>query len=341
MIRLGIDATSVAPDGKGISRVQRGTVRALAELGRYELVVFARNPRELAPVPAVHVRARPTILWEQFGLARALRRHRLDALLTWSERIPLVGTGRFLVWLFEPPQHRIAQNRRVGAGAWQRGSDVLTLASWRRALSRAAFVFTGSAATAEAIRDVAPSARALYPGLDPSFSADGPAYVHNRHGDYVLHIGSNDPRDDTATAVEAARRAGTRLVVAGGYAGPAGGAELVGRVSDEELVDLYRNAAAFLDTSLYEGFGYQVVEAMACGAPVVASDTTSIPELVGDAGVLCPPGDVDAFAEALRRVVGDDTLRLDLRERGLRRAEQFTWQRTAHELAAVVDEVVA
>ena len=341
MIRLGVDATSAAPDGKGIARVQRGTVRALAELDRYDLVVFARHPEELAPVPAIRVRARPTIAWEQLGLPVAYRRHGLDALLTWSERLPLVGGGRFIVWLFEPPQHRIEQNRRVGASRWQRGSDLLTLALWSRSLRRATLVFTGSAATAEAIRDVAQSARALYPGLDPSFSAGGSGDVHRPHRPYVLHLGSPDPRDDTATAIEAARRAGARLVVAGGYGGRADDVELAGRISDAELVDLYRSASAFLDTSLYEGFGYQVLEAMACGAPVVASDTTSIPEVTGDAALLCPPGDANAFGQALRRILDDDALARDLRERGLARAAEFTWERTAGELAATIDEALA
>jgi glycosyltransferase involved in cell wall biosynthesis len=129
--------------------------------------------------------------------------------------------------------------------------------------------------------------------------------------------------------------------VAGGYGGPADGAELVGRVSDEELVALYRGAAAFLDTSLYEGFGYQVLEAMACGTPVIASDTTSIPEVVGDAGLLCPPRDVDAFADALRRVLDDDALAASLRVRGVARAAEFTWERTARRLADAVDEALA
>jgi glycosyltransferase involved in cell wall biosynthesis len=340
VIRLGIDATSVASAGKGISRVQRGTVRALAELGRYELVVFARRPEELAPVPAIRVRARPTIVWEQVGLARALRAHRLDLLLTWSERLPFLGRGRYAVWLFEPPLHRIEQNRRVRAGWWQRGSDLLTLALWKRSLGRATLVFTGSAATAEAVREAAPAARPLYPGLDPGFSAVGGGGVYSHHSAYVLHLGSNDPRDDTSTAIAAGRRARARLVIAGSYDGNANGAELVGRVSDDALVNLYRGAHAFLDTSLYEGFGYQVLEAMACGTPVVASDTTSIPELVGDAGLLCPPGDVDAFADALRRVLADDALARDLRERGLARAAEFTWERTAQDLAAAIDQAV-
>ena len=154
----------------------------------------------------------------------------------------------------------------------------------------------------------------------------------------MLHIGSNDPRDDTPTALAAARAAGERLVVVGGYAGPADGAEVVGRVTDDELVARYRRADAFVDTSLYEGFGFQVLEAMACGTPVVASNTTSIPELVGDAALLCPPGDVDAFAAALRRLRTEEGLADDLRRRGLARAKEFTWERTAQQLSDVVEE---
>lgn len=334
MARLGIDASSVAPEGKGIDRVQRGTVRALAALGAHELVVFARHPQELTEVRAVAIRERLSLAWEQRGLPRAVREHRLDALLTWTERLPLLGGGRYLVWLFEPPLHRIRLNREVG-GAWQRGSDLVTQALWKRSLRRAALVLTGSRATAEAIGEIAP-ARPLYPGLDRRF-APGPG----REGRYVLHLASPDPRDDSRTAIAAARTAGAPLVVAGRYDGAVPeGVELLGRVSDDELVALYRGAAAFLDTSLYEGFGYQVLEAMACGTPVVASATTSLPEIVGDAGLLCRPGDVDAFAGALRRVLADGALAARLRERGLERARQFTWERTARALADAVDAVV-
>jgi len=329
VIRLGIDATSVAADGKGIARVQRGTVNALAELGRFELVVYARDPEELPEVRARRVTSRLTLAWEQVGLARAARE--VDVLLTWTERLPLVGGGRFVVWMFEPPTHRIEQNRRVGASAWQRGSDAVTSLLWRRSLGRAKVVLTGSQATADAVSDVAP-ARPLYPGLDERFSPGS-----TRDGS-VLHIGSDDPRDDTQTALAAARAAGERLVVVGGYAGPADGGELAGRVTDDELVDHYRRADAFLDTSLYEGFGFQVLEAMACGTPVVASDTTSIPELVGDAALLCPPGDVEAFAAALRRLRTENGLADDLRRRGLARAAEFTWERTAEQLADAVEE---
>ena len=324
MIRLGVDATSVAPEGKGIARVQRGTVRALAADGRFELVVWARHPEELPEVDARQVTMRPTLAWEQVGLARAARE--VDVLLTWTERLPVAG-GRFVVWLFEPPTHRIEQNRRVGARARQRWSDAVTSAIWKRSLRRARVVLTGSQATADAIAEVAP-ARPLYPGLDEGFAPGG------AKGEHVLHVASGDPRDDTPTAIAAAEAAGRELVLVGG-------ASPRGRVSDAELVDELRRAAALLDTSLYEGFGYQVLEAMACGTPVVASDTTSIPEIAGDAGLLCPPGDVEAFARALRRLRDEDGLAVELTWRGLARAGEFTWERTIEQLARAIEEAAA
>ena len=326
MIRLGIDATSVAPEGKGIARVQRGTVRALAQDGRFELVVWARHPEELPEVDARRVTMRPTLAWEQVGLARAARE--VDVLLTWTERLPIAGSGRFVVWLFEPPTHRVEQNRRVGARAWQRGSDAVTSALWKRSLRRARVVLTGSQATADAIADFAP-ARPLYPGLDEGFEPGG------AKDDHVLHVASGDPRDDTATAVAAAAGGGTRTRLRSGAPRRAAACPTP---SSSRSCSAPR---AFLDTSLYEGFGYQVLEAMACGTPVVASDTTSIPEVVGDAGLLCPPGDVDAFAAALRRLSDEDGLAAELTWRGLARAAEFTWERTARELAAAIEEAAA
>ena len=156
----------------------------------------------------------------------------------------------------------------------------------------------------------------------------------------MLHIGSNDPRDDTATAIAArahgagASRSSSRAAANG--AAP-DGVEYVGRVSDERLVELYQGAAAFLDTSLYEGFGYQVLEAMACGTPVVASRATSLPELVGDAGLLCPPGDAAAFADALRRRARRSGARAQLRERGLERARSSRGSAPRAQLADAID----
>ena len=222
--------------------------------------------------------------------------HRLDALLTWTERLPSrSGGARFVVWLFEPPNHRIQANRRPGPRPWQLGSDLVTAALWRHSLRRAVVVLTGSAGDGRRDPGVAPAARPLYPGLDPAFAPgpseerrsvraphrlERPARRH-RDGDPSREAGGREARRRGRVQRPGERRRARR--------------PRLGRAARRALP----GASVFLDTSLYEGFGYQVLEAMACGTPVVASRATSLPELVGDAGLLCAPGDATAFADAL------------------------------------------
>jgi glycosyltransferase involved in cell wall biosynthesis len=103
-------------------------------------------------------------------------------------------------------------------------------------------------------------------------------------------------------------------------------------VSDDDLPALYAGATLFVYPSLYEGFGLPVAEAMACGAPVVSSNASSLPEVAGDAALYFDPRDVDAMTDALRRALADDALRADLRARGFAQAKKFSWEKAAAEL---------
>src|SRR5262245_40927137 len=109
-----------------------------------------------------------------------------------------------------------------------------------------------------------------------------------------------------------------------------------GYVADEDLPSLLSGALAFVLPSLYEGFGMPVLEAMACGAPVLASNTSSLPEVAGDAALLVDPTDTAALADGLARLATDAGLRAELRARGLARAAEFTWDRCAAETLAVL-----
>lgn len=99
-------------------------------------------------------------------------------------------------------------------------------------------------------------------------------------------------------------------------------------------------ADVFVFPSLYEGFGLTPLEAMACGAPVISSNASSLPEVIGDAGILVAPRDVGGFVQAITRVLEDTPLRQDLRLRGLQQARKFTWERTARETLAVYESVL-
>jgi glycosyltransferase involved in cell wall biosynthesis len=171
-------------------------------------------------------------------------------------------------------------------------------------------------------------------------------------GPYLMWTGSlrtRDPRKALEVLVEAVAGLGpraVRLVMAG-----APGAEtrrvaalarqshvnviLPGHVPDESLAALLRGASAAVVPSLHEGFGLPALEAMACGAPLVATRAGNLPALVGDAGLLVEPGSADALLEGLRAVLGDTVLAARLRESGPHRAAQFSWRRTAEMTADV------
>lgn len=174
---------------------------------------------------------------------------------------------------------------------------------------------------------------------------------------FILFVGGADPRKNHRTVVEAYRRRaehfqGYMLVMVGApthhfgnmhetilRAGLDGRAVCTGPLSAQELRLLYAHTELFVFPSLYEGFGMPVLEAMACGAPVITSNTTSLPEVAGDAALLVNPNDPGELAEAMVHVLTNDSLRETLRMKGVARAKQFTWERAARRTLAVYREV--
>lgn len=114
---------------------------------------------------------------------------------------------------------------------------------------------------------------------------------------------------------------------------------LCATVDEDDLPALYSAASCFAFASLYEGFGLTPLEAIACGAPVVCSDRTSLPEVIGSAGILVNPEDPDGFGNAILRVLTQGELRADLRQRGLARVRQFSWDQVAVETSALYADV--
>jgi glycosyltransferase involved in cell wall biosynthesis len=177
--------------------------------------------------------------------------------------------------------------------------------------------------------DVIPNA------VGPPFVTNGPA----ADGDYVLAVGTLEPRKNLAAAQEAARRLSAPLKVVGARGW--GGVQIdgwLGRVSDDELARLYRGARCLVYPSLYEGFGIPVLEAMACGTPVVTSAGGATEEVAGGAAVLVDPRDPAAIAAGIEEAAGR---RDELRARGLERAGRFTWERVAAETWAVYEQAAA
>jgi glycosyltransferase involved in cell wall biosynthesis len=175
---------------------------------------------------------------------------------------------------------------------------------------------------------------------------------------FVLYVGTLEPRKNLTTLLEAyaevARRHKVPLVVGGGKGwlydavfqrleelGLREQVRFVGYIEEEELPLWYAAATVFVFPSIYEGFGMPPLEAMACGTPVITSNSSSLPEVVGDAGLMAPPHDARAFAAAIDRVLSDTGLREELRERGFAQAGRFTWRTTAERTLAAYEAAAA
>jgi glycosyltransferase involved in cell wall biosynthesis len=199
-----------------------------------------------------------------------------------------------------------------------------------------------------------------YPAVDERFvpaSAEDVQRVRARYGlaeRYVLHLGTIKPRKNLPRLIRAFAQAGlppgTELALGGmttfgGQAvetaieqtGLGGRVRRLAYVPDEDLAALYSGAACVAIVSLYEGFGMPALEALACGAPLVASNRGSLPEIVGEAGVLVDPLDVGSIAVGLERAVGS----LSARESGPTRAAQFTWDAAARVTLQTLEQTVA
>ena len=117
--------------------------------------------------------------------------------------------------------------------------------------------------------------------------------------------------------------------------------EVYDHVPDEQLVSLMRRSKGLIHPSLYEGFGLPLIEAMACGCPVVTSSASSLPEVVGDAGITVDPHDTDSLAQAMRRVLTDSKLREEMISKGLKQAKKFSWDKAAEQTLGVYNRVAA
>jgi glycosyltransferase involved in cell wall biosynthesis len=182
--------------------------------------------------------------------------------------------------------------------------------------------------------------------------------LHGVDGPFILFVSTIEPRKNVPTLLRAVwqlmecYKEDVRIVLAGGKGWLFEDAfavideleldsrvHFLGRVRSEDLVYLYNAAEMLAHPAFYEGFGLPPLEAMACGLPVISSNVASLPEVVGDAGLLIDPHDVDELTVAMWRVMNDGELRQEMRQKGLRQAGRFSWERAARETLAIYQMV--
>ena len=361
---VGINASIIGESPTGLGRYAINLIRALDAM-RDDLSVYTSAPESLGRVraqirPATRL-GRPErgmsghlmrLVWVQTALR--VRAAGLDVLLNTvpeaviGGRLPQITVVHDLLPLYYPAEYPRQQ--------YYFRSLV------PRVLHSSRVIVADSESTRRDVVQsygVAPDkVRVVYPGYDPgTYSPNG----GGRRGDstagsYVLYVGNLLPHKNLLCLLDALaivrRRQPVRLVIRGdgqpGYAravrrrvetlGLSSAVSFQGYAAEGQLRDLYAGAACLVLPSLREGFGLPVLEAMACGTPVVTSASSSLPEVGGDAALQVDPHDAIDLADAIYRVLTETHLREDLIERGLKWVRGFSWRRTAEQMSRLIDE---
>jgi glycosyltransferase involved in cell wall biosynthesis len=371
-MRIGIDATALPLQPVGAGQYMINLIRALSGvIDRDELVVFAHpSGREAIGVPespcfrweVVPPASIPRrLLWEQVSLPRLARQASLDLLhslhYTRPRRLPCLSVVTFhdMTFFLYPGLHTRSKQLFFPGAIRASARDADAILAVSESTRRDAMRLLG----------IPPERIYTTPlGVDPAFRPTGDPELleavrrkYNLPDRFVLYVGLVEPRKNLPglfQAYNSALEGGVteRLVVVGRFGwryrqvfeeiealGLQGQVQFTGYVPQVDLPIVYNLASLFVYPTYYEGFGLPALEAMACGIPVITSNVASLPEIVGEAGILVPPGDRQALAQAIREVLSDPDRQRRLGTLGRQQASHFTWERTARQTLQVYRQV--
>ncbi len=367
---LAIDGRELVPGRlTGIGRFLRGVLEEIARNRPCLQTVILALPETVLPLTAPHVRACRlphclTIYWDQCLLPRALREVRATAYFSPYYKAPILATCPTVVTIHDLipvgfPEYTRGLGR-VYAPAFRFWSAILA----RRA---AAVVTDSEHSKADLVRLLKLRAESVHvipigvgAGFHPAYASEEAAVVAARYGiskAYLLCVSNFLPHKNLPRLVEAFSslpegvRANVQLVLAGLPGGHASarpvsrmtldrpGVVIPGFIADEDLPILYAGATALVCPSLDEGFGLPVLEAMACGAPVVCARAGALPEVAGDAALYVDPTNLRDLAAGLQKILKDAALRRELARRGLARAPLFDAGETTARLVDLLEAV--
>jgi glycosyltransferase involved in cell wall biosynthesis len=366
---IGVDASRVGIQARtGTEHYSWELLHALGTVDRRNNYLLYCNqvPRALPPLPPAFV-LRPMPLpraWSHGRLALELLLHPPDVLFVPAHALPIVAPPRSVVtihdlgFLHHPEAHTRIQRMYYRLFTRLSARRATHLIAISEATKRDLLRFYGT--PAEKITVIYHGVHARFQPIVDRGLLEATRQRYGIPASYLLFISTVQPRKNVSRLIEAFAQARTsvgashmpHLVLAGkrgwmteaierraAELGIAEAVHFVGYVPDADLPALLSGALAYITVSLNEGFGMTVLEAQACGTPVIASHSSSLPEVVGTAGLLVDPYDVTSIRDAIVRLIQDTDLRATLRERGLHHVAGWTWERTAQATLSVLEMV--
>jgi len=352
-VKIGIDTQTTLGQKTGFGFYVSNLVEELKAIGSHQYLLFAPDSEHDFSAPQ-------RLTWDQFGLPSRARAAKVDILhqpafsapvfypgkvvvtvhdliaIFFGEEIPFFSRQYFSRWM--PFSYRFADH--IIAISENTKRDIIKILGFPE--EKITVIYEAASTSYRPVRD-----RGAISRLQAKY---------NTGSDYLLHIGTLNPRKNLAFLIDVFAKliekgSTLNLVIAGkpGWyyeglftqvqrLGLSGRVKFIGYVPESDKATLLSGASAFVFPSRYEGFGLPVLEAMACGCPVVAADVSSIREVVGESGILLPLDDNAAWVQALRSL-DRSGLRVKLRTAGLKQAQKFSWRKAASETIKVYERV--
>ncbi len=357
-------------EGFGMQTLLAGLLKGIEEIDtQHELVLLVESGQllpeslpvdrfQVIPVPTYSDTAFGKLWWDHVAVGRACKKLQIDALYASAHVRPAYIPCPVVVSVFDMMYHRFPQDWPWSDQAYFRlAVSLLT--------SRATAIAALSKNTKQDILALLsiPEERVevVYPGVPLEFTRLPPSDSENIRERYdlpspfILFVGTFHPRKNLLGMLDAFEEIATEIPHDLVIIGPVvwnnqhilrrmrgsrftDRIRFIGFVPRSDLPLFYNQADLFVFPSLYEGFGFPVLEALACGCATITTNVSSLPEVAGDAAVLVAPGKVEELSNAIRQVLGDTELRARLRRSGLQQAQRFSWSITAHKTIALLEK---
>lgn len=377
-MKIALNAASLLSPLTGIGQYTYQLAKGMQSYEDIDLDMFYANgwSRDLRDRPLTHVKTIKTLLKtfvpKTYEVSRLYQQYRFNGrdhkkmgglyhepnFLAFKYKGPLVLTVHDLSWIRYPethPKERVDAMHKYFEPSLQRANLILTVSEFVKQELIDVFSIEPSR--------ILPVYNGVEPEMQPKTAVQTQPVLSSHgleHGQYILAVGTLEPRKNLRVALQAYMalpahiRRSYPLVIVGmkGWNNDAleqqvkpliaaGEVRLLGYLPREDLIDIVAGATMLIYPSIYEGFGLPILEAMACAVPVITSNVSSLPEVIGDAGILIDPQDVDALSGSIQGLIDDSTQRANLSHLGHERSKQFSWERCVRETVGAYKTVLS